>query len=77
MTFYISHHEPGARLGADTCPGIGERGHGLTMSTIHDNSCCAEWESGQASTPTRAREFREAALRWGVTWSRPEPEAGS
>jgi hypothetical protein len=77
MTFYISHHEPGVRLGVDRCPGIGERGHGLTMSIIHDYSCCAEWESGQASTPTKAREFREAAIRWGAIWPGPEPEAGS
>jgi len=42
MTFYISHHEPGVRLGVDRCPGVDERGHGLTMSIIHDNSCCAE-----------------------------------
>jgi len=77
MTFYLSHHEPGIRLGVDRCPGVDERGHGLTMSTIHDNSCCAEWESGQASTPARAKEFREAATRWGATWPRREPEAGS
>jgi hypothetical protein len=77
MTLYVSHHEPGVRLGVDRCPGVDERGHGLTMSIIHDNSCCAEWESGQASTPARAKEFREAAACWGATWPRREPEAGS
>ena len=77
MTLYVSHHEPGVRLGVDRCPGVDERGHGLTMSTIHYNSCCAEWESGQASTPARAKEFREAAACWGATWPRREPEAGS
>ncbi len=77
MTFYISHHEPGVRPGADRCPGIGEHGHGLTMSIIHDSSCCAEWESGQASTPARAEEFREAAICWGATWPGRDLEAGS
>jgi hypothetical protein len=77
MTFCISHHEPGVRLGADSCPGISERGHGLTVSVIHDSSCCTEWESGQASTPTRAEEFREAAIRWGAIWPGHELEAGS
>ena len=77
MTFYVSRQEPGVRLGVDRCPGVDQRGHGLTMSIIHDSSCCAEWESGQASTPARAKEFREAAIRWGATWPQREPEAGS
>jgi hypothetical protein len=77
MTLYVSRHEPGVRLGVDRYPGVDERGHGLTMSIIHDNSCCAEWESGRASTPARAEEFREAAARWGAMWPGPEPEAGS
>ena len=54
MTLSVSHPEPGARLGADQCPGIGERGHGLTMAVIHDAGCCHEWETGQAATPDRA-----------------------
>jgi hypothetical protein len=76
VTFSISLHEPAVRLGVDRCPGIDERGHGRAMSIIHDNSCCAEWESGQASSATRAKEFREAATRWGATWPVREPEAG-
>jgi hypothetical protein len=81
MTLSISRHEPGVRLGADHCPGIGERGHGLTMAVIHDPGCCQEWETGQAATPARAGSFRQAAARWDCTWpSQPqpgrEPEAG-
>ena len=55
----------------------GERSHGLTMSIIHDSSCCAERESGQVATPPGAEEFREAAIRWGAAWPGPEPGAGS
>jgi hypothetical protein len=90
MTLGISHHSPGVRLGVDECPGVDERGHGLTMSIIHDAGCCQEWETGQASTPARAAAFRETAARWGASWppgrQRPgaaaesqaeaEPEAG-
>jgi hypothetical protein len=81
VTFSISHPEPGTRLGADQCPGIGERGHGLAMAVIHDPGCCQEWETGQASTPARGESFRRAAARWGTAWpSQPqagrEPEAG-
>jgi hypothetical protein len=56
---------------------IGERGHGLTLTIIRDSSRCADWQSGQASTPTRANELREAAIGCGTTGPRPEPEAGS
>ncbi len=75
----VSHHEPRVRLGVDACPGVDERGHGLTMRTLHDSGCCREWESGQASTPARAASFREVASRWGSTWPKAEaePEAGS
>jgi hypothetical protein len=59
------------RLGADACPGIGERGHGLTMSILHDSTCCAEWAAGQTSWPARAKEFQQAAARWGTTWPQP------
>jgi hypothetical protein len=76
MTFYISRHEPGARLGVDRCPGVDERGHGLTMSIIHDGTCCQEWASGVTPWPDRAEAFREVAERWGSTWPKPEPEAG-
>ena len=68
MTLSISHPEPGARLGADQCPGTDQRGHGLTMTVIHDAGCCQEWETGQASTPARAESFRQAAARWGTAW---------
>ena len=68
MTLSVSHPEPGARLGADQCPGTGQRGHGLTMAVIHDTGCCREWETGQASTPARAESFRQAAARWGTAW---------
>jgi hypothetical protein len=68
MTPSVSHLEPGARLGADQCPGTDRRGHGLTMTVIHDTRCCTEWESGQASTPDRAESFRQAAARWGTAW---------
>jgi hypothetical protein len=47
MTYGISHPEPGARLGVTECPGIGERGHGLTMAVIHGAGCCREWEAGR------------------------------
>ena len=80
MTFYVSHHETGVRRGADACPGIDERGHGLTMSLIHDDTCCEEWESGSTPSETRAREWAKVAARWGTTWPRPaaqaQPEAG-
>lgn len=79
MTLFISHHQPGVRLGIDACPGTAERGHGLTMTIIHDASCCHEWETGQASTPARAEAFSEAAGHWHGTWPgqphRPEPAA--
>jgi hypothetical protein len=63
------------RLGADACPGIDERGHGLAMETIHAAGCCAEWARGQASSPARAEAFREAAARWGLSWPSAKPEA--
>ncbi len=72
---YVMHHRDHVRLGVDACPGIDERGHGLTMRTLHDAGCCAEWASGQASTPTRAAAFRQAAARWGASWLQAEPEA--
>lgn len=81
MTVSVSHHQPGVRLGVDTCPGVDERGHGLTMSIIHDSGCCREWETGQASTPARTRALGRAAARWGSTWpgqpQRPEPSASA
>ena len=79
MTFGISHHQPGVRLGADECPGIDERGHGLTMAVIHDAGCCQEWGTGQASAPARAESFRQAAARWGAAWpeQRQHPAAGA
>ncbi len=79
MTVGISHPGPGIRLGADQCPGIDERGHGLTMAVIHDAGCCQEWETGQASTPARAGSFRQAAARWGTAWpgERQPPAAGT
>ena len=89
---YVSRHQDRVaadgrpvRLGADACPGIGERGHGLTMSILHDGTCCTEWAAGQTSWPARAREFEKAAARWGTTWPQPArqnrdtgpgPEAG-
>jgi hypothetical protein len=63
MTLSISHPTPGTRLGAGQCPGIDRRGHGLTMSVIHDAGCCQEWEAGQAAAPARAQAFRHAAAR--------------
>ena len=79
MTFGISHPEPGARLGANQCPGVDERGHGLTMAVIHDAGCCQEWETGQAATPARTESFRQAAARWGITWpgQRQHPDIGA
>jgi hypothetical protein len=71
MTAYVSR--PGQRAGADCCPGVDERGHGLTVSDIHDSQCCEEWESGVAS-PDRAEAFSQAAARWGSEW--PAREAG-
>jgi hypothetical protein len=68
MTLSVSHPEPGARLGADECPGVDKRGHGLTMAVIHDTGCCREWETGHAATPARAESFRQAAARWGTAW---------
>jgi hypothetical protein len=70
----VSHHEPGVRLGVDACPGVDERGHGLTMAIVHDSACCHEWESGEASTPGRGASFREVATRWGSTWPRAEAD---
>jgi hypothetical protein len=79
MTFSVSHHEPGVRCGADACPGIDERGHGLTMSLIHDATCCTEWESGSTPSPARAADWAKTAARWGETWPRAatEREAGA
>jgi hypothetical protein len=75
VTFSISHPVPADRLGVDLCPGVDERGHGLTMAVIHDAECCHEWASGQASTPARTASFREAAARWGSAWPKAAPEA--
>jgi len=79
VTFSISHHEPGVRLGVDECPGVDERGHGLTMAVIHDAGCCQEWETGRASTAARTESFRQAAARWGTAWPREpqRPAAGA
>jgi hypothetical protein len=74
---YATHHETGVRLGVDTCPGVDERSHGLTMTTLHDGACCHERESGQASTEARAESFREVASRWGSTWPRVERDPGA
>ena len=65
MMVSISHPEPGARLGADQCPGTDQRGHGLTMAIIHAGGCCQEWETGQASTPARARVIPPGRRRVG------------
>jgi hypothetical protein len=76
---HVSRSEPGTRLGVDACPGVDERGHGLTTRTLHDDACCHEWETGQASSPSRARAFSEVAERWGSSWPRKverEAEAG-
>ena len=75
MTIYVAPHRDHVRLGVDACPGVDERGHGLTMRTLHDDGCCAEWASGRASSPPRAEAFRVVAARWGSTWPRPHPEA--
>jgi hypothetical protein len=72
---YVGEHQDHARLGVDACPGIDERGHGLTMTTLHDDGCCAEWEGGQASSPARGAAFSEAAARWGGAWPKARPEA--
>jgi hypothetical protein len=79
MTLGISHPGPGVRLGVDECPGIGERGHGLTMAVIHDAGCCQQWETGQTAAPARAESFRQAAARWGTAWpeQRQHPAAGT
>jgi hypothetical protein len=61
------------RLGADACPGIDERGRGLTMSILHDSTCCTEWAAGQTPWRARAREFQKAAAPWGTTWPPPGP----
>ena len=72
---YVGERGDHARLGVDACPGIDERGHGLTMRTLHDDGCCAEWEAGQASSPARTEAFREVAERWGSTWPKAGTEA--
>ena len=72
---YVAPHQDHVRLGADACPGIDERGHGLTMRTLHDDGCCAEWAAGLASTPARAEAFRRDAARWGASWPKARPEA--
>jgi hypothetical protein len=79
VTFSISRPQPGVRLGVDQCPGIGERGHGLTMAVIHDTGCCQEWETGQAATPARTESFRQAAGGWEAAWprQRQHPTAGT
>lgn len=79
---YVSYPEDGPRqgrrLGIDRCPGIDERGHGLTMRILHDSTCCAEWQAGETPYPARAAEFRKAAERFGSTWPNAdrEPDAG-
>ena len=76
MTLSLTHHQPGERLGIDTCPGIDERGHGTTMSILHDSGCCHEWETGQAATPARAEAFSQAAARWSSAWPAHPQQAG-
>jgi hypothetical protein len=73
MTLSLSHPGSGARLGADQCPGVDQRRHGLAMAVIHDTGCCQEWETGQAATPARAQSFRQAAARWGTAWPQQHP----
>jgi hypothetical protein len=77
MTVSISRPEPGVRLGADQCPGVDERGHGLTMAVIHDAGCCQEWETGQAASPNRAQSFQQAAARWGTAWPQQHQNPGA
>lgn len=48
MTYSLSHPEPGQRAGADICPGVDSRGHGLTMALVHDSACCTRWEAAHA-----------------------------
>lgn len=66
---HVAPHQDHFRLGVD------ERGHGLSMRTLRDNGCCAEWASGEASSLARAEAFREVAARWGSTWPKAQPEA--
>jgi hypothetical protein len=72
---YVEHPPDGPRkgriLGLDVCPGIDERGHGLTMAILHDSTCCAEWEAGETPWPRRAAEWRKIAGRRGSTWPQP------
>jgi hypothetical protein len=75
MSAYISRHEAGVRAGADACPGIDERGQGLTMSLIHDGTCCEQWQSGSTPPPRRAAEWSKVAARWGTTWPQPGEQA--
>jgi hypothetical protein len=75
VTVSMTHPGPGARLGADQCPGVDTRGRGLAIAVIHDAGCCTEWKTGQASAPARAESFRQAAARWGTAWP-PQPQAG-
>jgi hypothetical protein len=79
VTFSISHPGSGVRLGVDECPGVGERGHGLTMAVIHGAGCCQEWATGRASSSARVGSFRQAAARWGAAWpgQRQHPDAGA
>ena len=79
---YVAPHQDHVRLGVDACPGADERARVLHLQPAHDDSCCAEWNAGLASTPTRAEEFRRVAARSGSTWPKitpevadPEPEA--
>jgi hypothetical protein len=71
----VASHQSHVRLGVDACPGIDERGHGLSLRTLHDDGCCTEWAAGEASTEARAKEFRTVAARWGASWPKAEREA--
>jgi len=74
MPPYLTHHQPGVHPGLNACPGLGERGHGLTMALVHDGTCCAEWEAGETAHPDRAAQWDTIARRRGTTW--PKPAAG-
>jgi hypothetical protein len=43
------------------CPGVAERGHGLTKSIIHAADCCDRWD---AEHPGIAQQRQAAEREW-------------
>ena len=83
---YVAPHQDHVRLGVDACPGVDERGHGVTMRTLHDHwrevpkpvrrAVWIAWRRGAgAGTPAHRAAIRLAitALSRAIVPASPRP----